>query len=231
MKYEKLTYIKTVFIDADDTVLDFGKAQEHAFFAACKKLGIACTKELYADYDEINKFYWKMFERKEIEKSRLIFARFEDFFAKHGFAASAAEMEYAYQDKLGEQYFFVEGAYDGIRYLHRKYKLYVVTNGLKVTQESRIKNSGFINFVDGVFISEEVGVGKPDKAYFDYVFERTGAEKSTSIIIGDSLTSDIAGGKNAGITTAWYNDKRKPVAPDICPDFVLNDWDEVLSLL
>lgn len=223
--------VKTILIDADDTVLDFAKAQHGSFFAACNKLGFSCTDEQYEDYDEINKKYWRMLERGEISKSRLIIARFEEFFAKYGIKADAEEMEDAYREFLGVQYHFVDGAEEGLKYLKSKYKIYVITNGIKDTQENRIEKSGFINYVDGVFISEAIGVEKPSKEFFDYVFDHSDAKRETSVVIGDSLTSDIKGGINADVRTIWFNGKRKSNDGKIIPDYVVYDWKGLKELL
>ncbi len=223
--------VKTILIDADDTVLDFAKAQHGSFFAACNKLGFSCTDEQYEDYDEINKKYWRMLERGEISKSRLIIARFEEFFAKYGIKADAEEMEDAYREFLGVQYHFVDGAEEGLKYLKSKYKIYVITNGIKDTQENRIEKSGFINYVDGVFISEAIGAEKPSKEFFDYVFDHSDAKRETSVVIGDSLTSDIKGGINADVRTIWFNGKRKGNDEKIIPDYVVYDWKGLKELL
>ena len=223
--------VKTILIDADDTVLDFAKAQHGSFFAACDKLGFSCTDEQYEDDDEINKKYWRMLERGEISKSRLIIARFEEFFAKYGIKADAEEMEDAYREFLGVQYHFVDGAEEGLKYLKSKYKIYVITNGIKDTQENRIEKSGFINYVDGVFISEAIGAEKPSKEFFDYVFDHSDAKRETSVVIGDSLTSDIKGGINANVRTIWFNGKHKDNDGKIIPDYVVYDWKGLKELL
>lgn len=223
--------VKTILIDADDTVLDFAKAQHGSFFAACNKLGFSCTDEQYEDYDEINKKYWRMLERGEISKSRLIIARFEEFFAKYGLKVDAEEMEDAYREFLGVQYHFVDGAEEGLKYLKSKYRIYVITNGIKDTQENRIEKSGFINYVDGVFISEAIGAEKPSKEFFDYVFDHADAKRETSVVIGDSLTSDIKGGINADVRTIWFNCKRKGNDGKIIPDCVVYDWKGLKELL
>ncbi len=228
---ERLIDIRNVLLDVDDTILDFEKGQRQAIFLACDKLGFSCTEEQYLDYDEINKKYWKMFERGEMEKDRLIFARFEEFFSKYGITADPVEMEYAYQAYLGDQYFYMEGAEEGLAYLKSKYNIYIVTNGLKHTQENRLSLSGIDGIADGIFISEAVGVGKPSVEYFDYVFGETGADRTRSIIVGDSLTSDIRGGKNAGIPTVWFNSRGKKADGEIKPDYEVRNWAELKELL
>ncbi|MGN1042140.1 MAG: HAD-IA family hydrolase, partial [Christensenellales bacterium] len=132
---------------------------------------------------------------------------------------------------LGEQYFYLDGAEEGVKYLKGKYRLYIVTNGIKHTQENRIEKSGLIRYADGVFISEAVGAGKPSKEYFDYVFDFTGADRKSSVIMGDSLTSDIKGGINAGIRTIWFNSKGLPPSDAIVPTCEIRGWDEVYKIL
>jgi len=228
---KKLENVNTVLLDIDDTIMDFGKAQKYAFFSAMEEANIPCDEALYRDYDSINIKYWKAFERGEIEKNRLIYARFIDLFSKHGMDCDPVAVEKSYQWHLGERYFFIDGAEEGVKYLKSKYSVYIVTNGLKITQERKIKLSGLDKITDGVFISETIGKGKPSAEYFDYVFSVTSAEREKTIIIGDSLTSDILGGINAGIRTVWFNGKGKVAPENIRPDYIVGSWNELLKLL
>ena len=112
--------------------------------------------------------------------------------------------------RLGDTAVFNRGAYEAVRSLRGHVKQYAVSNGTRVAQRRKLKNSGLDRLLDGVFISEEVGAEKPDPVFFDCVFARIGEAREETVIIGDSLTSDMLGGNNAGIRCWWYNPVGKP---------------------
>jgi len=205
MKYTSL------FLDLDDTLLDFHKAEAVAIRQVLKKHGLPYDDETVKKYSEINLSYWKRFERGEIKREEIFENRFItllDYLKREGDVKAIAEDYFFY---LSEGYFTVDGATEILQYLKsRGYKLYITTNGVSVTQFKRIHNSGIEDLVDGIFVSEDTGHKKPEKEYFDYIFERIPEkDKSKILIIGDSQSSDILGGINSGIDTCWYNPKRK----------------------
>lgn len=224
-----LKQIKTVLLDIDGTVMDFHAGQRKAFFASVAEMQEKADEDVYLTFDEVNKSYWKKFERGEIAKEVLIFERFRTLRELKGIPKDEYAFEKVYQRLLGEQCIYIDGAEKGVEYLSGKYKVYIVTNGVKHTQLNRIKKSGLSSFTDGVFISEEVGYQKPQKEFFDYVFAKTGADRKTSVIIGDSPSSDIQGGINAGIKTVRFNPsgiKEEPYA-----DAEVASWEELCKLL
>lgn len=222
--------IDTILLDIDDTIMDFGKGQKIAFDFTFEGLGVTCTESQYAEYDRINLKYWRMFERGEISREELSVARFTEFFAYLGITADPEKAEEVYKSKLGEMCFYLEGAESGIKKLKEKYKIYIVTNGTKEIQISRMRLSGLDKLIDGAFISEDVGYWKPSKEFFDCVFDATGADRNRTLIVGDSLTSDIQGGKNAGITTVWFNRSDRKPSESIIPDFRADSWEELIKL-
>jgi 2-haloacid dehalogenase len=123
---------------------------------------------------------------------------------------SGEEAEDAYRVWLGEGAYLMEGAVEILDYLKERYPLYVVTNGVGATQRKRLKASGLDKYFRDIFISEEAGSQKPQKEFFEYCFahiKEAGPEEM--MVIGDSLTSDIQGGVNAGIDTCWFNPQGK----------------------
>ena len=203
MKYTSL------FLDLDDTLLDFHKAEAVAIRQVLKKHGLPYDDETVKKYSEINLSYWKRFEKGEIKREEIFENRFVtllDYLNREGDVKAIAEDYFFY---LSEGYFTVDGATEILQYLKsRGYKLYITTNGVSVTQFKRIHNSGIEDLVDGIFVSEDTGHKKPEKEYFDYIFERIPEkDKDKILIIGDSQSSDILGGINSGIDTCWYNPK------------------------
>ena len=116
--------------------------------------------------------------------------------------------------------------------LTKKYSLYLVTNGITNVQTRRIASAGLEKYFKGIFISEEIGHDKPSREYFEYCFEHMeNFTKDRAIIIGDSLSSDILGGINAGIRTVWFNPKGEPKNPEIPADYEITHLDQVKTLL
>lgn len=222
--------VKTVLLDIDGTVMDFSKGQKNAFYETCLSLGYPINDALYSRFDGINKHYWGLFERGAITKSALVIERFKTYFAETGLPGDEYAAEEIYQELLGEQCFFIEGALDAVKYLSSKYPVHAVTNGVGRTQRSRLARSGLTAFIDRLFISEEVGAGKPSKEFFDYVFRSLpDAERAASVIIGDSQSSDIKGGLDAGLKTVWFASDGAARVTE--PDAVIYRWEEIYDLL
>jgi 2-haloacid dehalogenase len=167
-----------------------------------------------------------------MSRERLVIFRFEKFLAEQGSDFSPEEAQKQYVLALGAQHHFIDGAEELLSLLSEKYELYAVTNGLCAVQTRRIKDSRLDRFFRGYFISEEIGFSKPRKEFFDLAFSKIdGFERDKAIIIGDSLRSDILGGKNAGIRTCHYNPQKKENKTGIIPDHEIKNLSELPRLL
>ena len=223
---------KTIFLDLDDTILDFGAAEHVAISKTFRQLGIEPTQPLLQRYSEINISQWEAFERGEISRDAVLTRRFEILFAELGLQIDAQHCEDIYRGYLGIGHYFVDGAIALLEYLTPKYDLYIASNGVAATQNSRLASANIAHYFKGIFISETTGHHKPERAYFDYCFARIpDFDPSAALIIGDSLTSDIRGGKNAGIATCWFNPKRKSAMAEIVPDFEIHSLAELHTIL
>lgn len=196
----------TLLFDSDDTLLDFAKSEKYALKYALAEKGVAFSERLHSMYSSVNKGFWAAFEKGEIEKSEIYVGRFQKFLEQAEIMLNPVDMAESYEKHLAQQFFTLENAYQVCEYLKDRYDIYIVTNGKECIQQSRLKGSGIIDLVKDVFVSEAVGTPKPEKKYFDYVFSKIEEkDKSKILIIGDSQSSDILGGINAGIDTCWYN--------------------------
>ncbi len=209
---------KYILWDIDGTVLDFHAAERNAIKTLFVKFNMGfCTDEMLKMYSGINAKYWQMLEKGEMTKPEILIGRFREFFENIGADTSLCEdFNKAYQLALGDTIEFVENAKETLLSQKEKYTIAAVTNGTRVAQEKKLRMSGLDEIFDKIFISENVGYEKPNKEFFDYVFESLNIkDKSEVIIIGDSLTGDIKGGYMAGIDTCWYNPDHKPNTLDI----------------
>ncbi|MBQ4517274.1 MAG: YjjG family noncanonical pyrimidine nucleotidase [Clostridia bacterium] len=220
--------------DIDGTVLDFLASEAYAIRTLFKKYNLGeCSDEMLKQYSAINVKYWQMLERNELTKPEILVGRFREFFSIIGVEVSIAEsFNQEYQVTLGDYVEFVDKAKDILLSQKGKYTLVAVTNGTKVAQERKLRLSGLNEIFDAIFISELVGAEKPNKAYFDYVFEKMGiTDKKEVLIIGDSLTSDMQGGFLAGIDTCWFNPEHKPNTRNIPITYEIDDLGKIEEIV
>lgn len=204
---------KYLFWDIDGTVLNFLASEAYAMRTLFEKYKIGeLNDEMIKLYSKINSKYWQKLEKNELTKPEILVGRFREFFEKIGADVTQAEkFNLDYQVTLGDHIEFVDNAKEILMSEKGKFTLVAVTNGTKVAQEKKLRLSGLDKIFDAIFISEDVGVEKPNKEYFDYVFESLCiANKKEVLLIGDSLTSDMKGGMIAGIDTCWFNPNHSP---------------------
>ena len=229
-----MSNIKVILWDIDGTLLNFAAAEKVAVRKCFEihELG-ECTDEMLAEYVEINHKYWKMLERGEMSKPEILVGRFTEFFRKQNLDVSKAEAFNAdYQVRLGDTVCFEDNGLEVIQYLQNKVHQYAVTNGTKIAQQRKLANSGLDKLLEKAFISDEIGVEKPMNGFFDAVWKEIGVyEKDQVIIIGDSLTSDMQGGVNAGILTCWYNPKGLPNTSGLKLDYEIRNLNEILDIV
>ena len=225
--------IRTVFLDLDDTILDFQKSERVAIRKTFEILGVPHSPEVIERYIEINVSLWQALERGELTREGVLHGRFETLFSELKRVRSPEKAQELYQSLLAKEYDFLPGGRELLLELKKdgRYRLYMATNGIPEVQEPRIEKSGVGEFFDGVFISERIGYQKPDKRFFDACFERIkDFKKEEAIIVGDSLSSDIKGGINAGILTCHFNPHDKPYG-EINPDYKIKNLSELIPLL
>ena len=223
--------IKHVFLDLDDTILDFHKAEEVALEKTLRHFSIPITEENKALYSRINKGCWEALERGEITRAELRLLRFARFFEQIG-AANAELAPAVYENFLSQGHYFLPGAEEMLESLFGKFVLYLATNGIAAVQAGRVASAGIGKYFKERFVSEEVGYNKPSIAYFEACFAMIeGFSRAETVIVGDSLTSDIKGGLDAGIKTVWFNPKGLSHPENICPDVEISDLGELASVL
>lgn len=227
--------ITTLLWDLDNTLLDFPSAERQALITTFADFTLGpCSPDLLVRYSALNARWWRRLEEGEVTKAQLLPGRFREFFAAEGIACTEYDaFNAAYQHHLGDTIVFLDNGYELVKKLHQdRMKQYLVTNGSLQAQTRKLKRSGLGELFDGVFISEVVGAEKPSPAFFAPVFAAfPGIKPEEMLIVGDSLTSDIRGGVNAGIQTCWYNPRGHAAPPELRIDYTVSDIAEVLQIV
>ncbi len=223
----------TLLMDADETLLDFCRSEGFALSDTLAKYGITMTPAIQHAYHEINRSLWQQLERGEILRERLKVQRFEELFDRIGAdGIDAAAFNEQYMTTLGTRGFMLDGALELVQTLSQRYRICIITNGSASVQHTRLADSGMLPYVNGVFISQEIGADKPSPVFFNAVLDALGnPDKRELLIIGDSLTSDIRGGCLSGIDTCWYAPHGDMPPADIEPTYIVRSFGELLSLL
>lgn len=196
---------QTVLFDADNTLLDFNATEEQALRRSMEERGLDFTPQRLELYTAINRGLWDAYHRGEVEQGWLKTERFRRFGAELGWSGDPEEWDRDYLDKLGDCGALLPGALELLARLKPHCRLGLATNGLQKVQRKRLAGNPITPYFDGIFISQEMGVGKPEKAYFEKVLEALGADRATTLMVGDDLLSDIQGAINAGLDCVWYS--------------------------
>ena len=227
MKYDILLF------DADNTIFDFDKSEEQALERAFCDMGLKFAQNALAVYRKNNIFQWELFEQGKLTKPQVLINRFVGTFKELNLPLDKAKtVGDLYEEYLKLGFFVVPHAEEVLAELQTKCKLYVVSNGVAEIQNSRMKGSGLEKYFIARFVSEEVGYPKPQIEYFDYCFKHIdGFERAKTLIIGDSLTSDIQGGVNVGIDTCWFNPKHNTNTKNLTPCYEISDLRQLLEIV
>lgn len=222
MRYE------IILTDIDNTLLDFDMGSVAGVQNVLQYYGVEYTEERLQQYLAVNDGLWKQYEQGLIPKERIFQTRFRDYMALFGIEAEPIFANDLYVEGLKSKIFYKPNCMKFLDAVKGNYKLYALTNGVTLTQQVRLAKSGLEPYFDGIFISEQMGCKKPEKEFFDKVFAAIGpVDKSKCLVLGDSLTSDMQGGRNAGVDTCLVGD----IDADPRCDYVIRDLMDLLPIL
>jgi len=223
--------IEFLFLDLDDTILDFHKAERIAISKTIREFGVEPTEKILDLYHGINKWHWEQLELGKLTRAEVLVNRFGVLFKKLGKDVDAPKCAKTYEHNLSQGHWFLPGAEEAVDALSKKYRLFLASNGTAVVQKGRMTSANLYRFFETVFVSQEIGHNKPSKEYFEACFSRIpGFDKEKAMIVGDSLSSDIKGGINAGIRTVWVNPGHKDCG-DTKPDYEIEALSQLEALL
>lgn len=224
----------TLLFDADETLLDFKKDETAAISGILDDFGIEKSEENIETYKLVNSRLWKEIEKGEIDKETLKKVRFEIFFKEIGFTCSEDpfKVNERYLSYLAKGGSLLAGAKELLDTLRDDgYHMYIVTNGIEKTQKQRLTKAGILHYFSDIFVSEAIGYQKPRPEYFSYVLSHIDeADVNKVLLVGDSLTSDIAGAVNAGIPCAWLRHDKAALVQSSKPDYIIDRIEQVREL-
>jgi len=223
-----------IVFDIDDTLLDFNVSETVALAKTMKYFNLPDSLDSHKIYKDVNVPLWKALEYGEISVMDIKKRRFGLFAKKLGKDLTNAESEECnsyYLECLSLQAPLLKGA-EIVRNLKTRYNLAILTNGLELTQQKRMKQSGLKDCFSFLVTSEKTGVAKPDKRIFDAVWTLMGnPDKQKVLMVGDNTLSDISGGRNFGFKTCWINRKNKTFPYDWQPDYSFENPGELGFLM
>lgn len=227
--------IEFLFLDLDDTILDFHKAERIAISKTFRQFGIEPTEDVLRRYSQINKECWHKLELGLWDREQVLVRRFELLFAEHDIVCDGTKVARAYEKNLSVGHYFLPGAEEAVDALSKKYRLFLASNGTASVQQGRMTSANLYRFFEKVFVSQELGANKPAKEFFERATAQIpGYDPAKAMIVGDSLTSDILGGINAGMKTCWVNPNHLPAKAEIPADYeieFLSQLEDLLSTL
>lgn len=222
---------KTLLFDVDDTILDFRDTEHNALKTLFAEQDVPFTEVVKQNYQELNHQLWQEYENGKMSRAQVTNERFGLFFQQLGKTVDSILLEKRYRHFLNQGHKLLGNSREIVADLSKKAELYIVTNGVSETQYQRLNDAKLMPYFKEVFVSEDTGYQKPMKEFFDYVFERIpNLNKEETVIIGDSLTSDILGGNLAGIDTIWLNPEKKAAA-NIQPTHQITALDDIYPIL
>lgn len=200
MRYDYL------LIDNDNTLMDFAAAEFKALRQTLSEANLPTDDATCAAYERINTALWKALERGETTQPQLKVERFRQLLEYLGREGDAAALGAAYAANLGKHADLLPGAADFIHAIHGRMKIALVSNGVSAIQRSRLALCPLTPLFDAIVISEEAGVAKPDPRLLEIALDMLGCtDKSRAVMMGDSLSADIAAANNAGLDSIFFS--------------------------
>lgn len=220
-----------LFIDLDETILDFRAEERVALCKTFLELGLEPTEAVLARYSQINREHWDRLERREITREQVLVGRYEQLVAEYGIDREPVACARTYEKNLAASHCFLPGAEDALKALSKKYKLYLASNGTEYVQDGRIASAGVAPYFQEIFISQRMGADKPSPVYFQNCFAQIpGFDVRRALMVGDNLFADISGAKAMGMAACWVNPTDKSCG-ETKPDYQIKALSELEELL
>ena len=217
---------KTILFDVDDTLLDFSENEDQALTKTFSKLNHRFSSKDRQQYKSYNQHLWQQYENGVISRNYLLQTRFKSFFKQEfNEDINNEQVTKIFLNFLAQGHQKIQGAAQLLADLRMAgCHLFVASNGLPAVQRQRLQAAGLLQYFQALFVSGKIGYQKPVKEFFETAFQQIPAfDRQTAMIVGDSLSSDIKGGLNAGIKTVWFNPRHIKNPTAIRPDYEIAD--------
>lgn len=226
---------KHIYFDLDRTIWDFDKNAIETLKDIYKQYDLKKIFENFENFHDTyvkhNEILWSIYREGKIEKSVLSYKRF--WLTLKEFGVDDEDLA----KKIGHDYITISPtkkelfpyAYETLDYLHKKYNLYIITNGFNEVQFTKLKNSDLDKYFSKVFTSEDAGAQKPNPIIFERALNDVQANKKESIMIGDDLQVDVLGAKNIGLDQVYFNPFKKEHTEEITHE--INSLKELQEIL
>ena len=238
MKHGVTDMLKVILFDVDNTILSFDEYVKESMKNGFEKFEIGTYKEeMYSVFKRINTELWELLEKGELDFEELKKKRWNLIFESLGISADGVAFEKYFREYLYESAIPEDGAMELLKYLHGKYILCVASNGPYMQQVNRLRISGMLPYFSDLFISEEIGSSKPSEKFFHTCIKRFNSKAEQQIqpceimIIGDSLSSDMAGGIRVGMQTCFYNPDKNPIPCEMNLNYCVTSLKEIKNIL
>jgi 2-haloacid dehalogenase len=221
-----------LLLDADGTLYDFEGAQAQALESTFKQFDLAFQESYIEEFADINGELWERYEQGELLQAQVVVERFEQLFSAHAIRQDPGGFNRQYLENLADCHDILPGAAEAVTTLYGKVHMAILTNGLSMVQRRRLSRSPLGKYFEALIISEEVGVGKPDKGIFEAAYEIMGKPpKEKMLMVGDSLNADIRGANNFGIDACWVNPRWVIATDGIVVDYEIRKLGELLDIV
>ena len=217
-----------LLFDADNTLWDFNAAEASALERTLRGRDISWSPEVLGDYQLINRQAWSDYEAGNLPKSQLRIIRFQRLLDRYRLDHPAEELATTYREYLSKSTHMLDGAIDLLKGLHRRYRMGLITNGMKEVQRPRLASTGLGDYFEFIVISDEIGVAKPSPRFFDHAYRSmNGVDKSSVLVIGDNPNADVRGGLDYGFDACWLRHPGVADRPKLAATFTIRDVREL----
>ena len=221
-----------IFLDADNTILDYDRSEEEALQRTFEAFGVMFSKVFHEWYQQINQSHWRALEEGRIDRSTLRIRRFEELFLRVGLSLDALDFAQHYQEQLTQSAHPMPGAPELLQDLAQKYKLALLTNGSESIQKPRMERSGLHDFFEFMVMSGEQGKPKPHPEFFFRATAMAGGPSPDEVLmVGDNWHADILGAVACGLHTCWYNPVQLPFPSVDRPTYSVQSLRELQDIL
>lgn len=226
-----LNGLKCILIDVDNTLLDFEKSSQTAIIRTCEDFKIPYSSELLAVFLKVNNEMWRQIQDGALTKEQLWQTRWNKIFNISGITADGPHFEAEFHRYLQDSAVPIDGALEALKYLSSKYKVCTASNASFKQQRHRLELTGMLNYIDKMFVSEQLGAQKPSSAFFKECFKHLKYLPSETLMIGDDLHADMLGAASCEIHTCWFNPSKQPNIENVAIDIQISKLSELSSFV